>query len=195
MSTALPPAAAASGSATVTATATAAEEEDVEELYTSAALNARELEWAVNSPELIAEHRKINGSVVRTRCVGFVVRKALDGWVGRSKIYCRRSSIVDRRSPFAVRQPFTRRQGCPIRVGAVLGYNTAGQPPLSSLPFQPLSSLSPTAACSLVIASLSLSPPLLSDSPRNQSTCWRERSRWLAGLLACFLPLLFPVAM
>ena len=39
-----------------------------DEGYTSAALNARELEWAVNSPELVAEHRRINGGVVRTRC-------------------------------------------------------------------------------------------------------------------------------
>lgn len=38
-----------------------------EEEYTSAALHGRELEWAVNSPELIAEHKKVNGSVVRTR--------------------------------------------------------------------------------------------------------------------------------
>jgi hypothetical protein len=35
--------------------------------YTSAALNARELEWANNPPELLAEHRKINGPVIRTR--------------------------------------------------------------------------------------------------------------------------------
>lgn len=38
-----------------------------EEEYTSAALNARELEWAINSPELIAEHKKINGPIIRTR--------------------------------------------------------------------------------------------------------------------------------
>jgi hypothetical protein len=38
-----------------------------DEGYTSAALNARELEWAVNPPQLVAEHKKFNGSVVRTR--------------------------------------------------------------------------------------------------------------------------------
>ena len=31
------------------------------------ALSARELEWAINSPELLREHTKINGSIVRTR--------------------------------------------------------------------------------------------------------------------------------
>lgn len=35
--------------------------------YTSAALNARELLWAVNSPPLIAQHQATNGRVVRTR--------------------------------------------------------------------------------------------------------------------------------
>lgn len=35
--------------------------------YTSTALSARELEWANNPPELIAEHKKINGPIVRTR--------------------------------------------------------------------------------------------------------------------------------
>ncbi|GKY99874.1 hypothetical protein MPSEU_000941100 [Mayamaea pseudoterrestris] len=35
--------------------------------YSSVALNARELEWAINSPELVAEHKKINGPIVRTR--------------------------------------------------------------------------------------------------------------------------------
>jgi glutaminyl-tRNA synthetase len=38
-----------------------------EEEYASAALNARELEWAVNSPELLAEHKKANGPIIRTR--------------------------------------------------------------------------------------------------------------------------------
>lgn len=33
----------------------------------SNALSARELEWAVNSPELEAEHAKINGPIIRTR--------------------------------------------------------------------------------------------------------------------------------
>jgi hypothetical protein len=41
-----------------------------DEGYTSAALNARELEWAVNPPQLVAEHKKFNGSVVRTRYDG-----------------------------------------------------------------------------------------------------------------------------
>jgi hypothetical protein len=55
-----------------TATTAAA---DQEETYTSAALNARELEWANNSPELLDLHRKINGPVIRTRyvCVNVVV--------------------------------------------------------------------------------------------------------------------------
>jgi glutaminyl-tRNA synthetase len=35
--------------------------------YTSKALSARELEWANNPPELIAEHKKVNGNLVRTR--------------------------------------------------------------------------------------------------------------------------------
>jgi glutaminyl-tRNA synthetase len=35
--------------------------------YTSAALNARELEWAVNTPELVQAHRAANGAIVRTR--------------------------------------------------------------------------------------------------------------------------------
>ena len=38
-----------------------------EEGNTRHALSARELEWAVNPPELIAEHKKINGNIVRTR--------------------------------------------------------------------------------------------------------------------------------
>lgn len=38
-----------------------------EDQYNGAALNARELEWAVNSPELIAAHKKVNGNIVRTR--------------------------------------------------------------------------------------------------------------------------------
>jgi hypothetical protein len=54
-----------------TTTAAAAANADAnandDEGYTSAALNARELEWAVNPPELAAEHKKFNGSVVRTR--------------------------------------------------------------------------------------------------------------------------------
>ena len=45
------------------AAAAVAEEEE----YTGAALSARELEWAVNSPELLAEHKRINGKIVRTR--------------------------------------------------------------------------------------------------------------------------------
>jgi hypothetical protein len=44
-------------------------EEEESSPYASAALSARELEWAVNSPELLSEHRRINGSAVRTRCV------------------------------------------------------------------------------------------------------------------------------
>jgi hypothetical protein len=38
-----------------------------EEQYTSAALVGRELEWAVNTPELIEAHKKQNGPIVRTR--------------------------------------------------------------------------------------------------------------------------------
>lgn len=38
-----------------------------EENYTSAALNARELEWANNPPELVEEHKQVNGKIVRTR--------------------------------------------------------------------------------------------------------------------------------
>ena len=30
-------------------------------------MSARELEWAINSPELLKEHAAINGSMVRTR--------------------------------------------------------------------------------------------------------------------------------
>ena len=37
------------------------------EEYTSAALNARELEWAVNPPEVLAAHKQANGSILRTR--------------------------------------------------------------------------------------------------------------------------------
>jgi hypothetical protein len=44
-----------------------ADADDDEEGYASAALNARELEWAINPPHLAAEHKRINGSVVRTR--------------------------------------------------------------------------------------------------------------------------------
>lgn len=35
--------------------------------HNSKALSARELEWAVNSPELIQSHKEINGTIVRTR--------------------------------------------------------------------------------------------------------------------------------
>jgi uncharacterized protein (DUF736 family) len=55
------PAAAAASSEVGAAAAPEGEE------YASAALSARELEWAVNPPELLAEHRRINGSLVRTR--------------------------------------------------------------------------------------------------------------------------------
>lgn len=34
---------------------------------TKNALSAREMEWAVNSPEVLAEHKKINGPIIRTR--------------------------------------------------------------------------------------------------------------------------------
>jgi glutaminyl-tRNA synthetase len=37
------------------------------ETYTSASLNARELEWAVNPPHLVAQHAAANGPIVRTR--------------------------------------------------------------------------------------------------------------------------------
>lgn len=49
---------------TAEAAATTAEGE---EGYTSNALSARELEWAVNTPKLIEEHKKINGPIIRTR--------------------------------------------------------------------------------------------------------------------------------
>ena len=42
-------------------------EETKDEDYTGAVLKGRELEWAVNSPELLAEHKQINGKIVRTR--------------------------------------------------------------------------------------------------------------------------------
>jgi hypothetical protein len=61
--TAPTPAAAAASSEGGGAAAAAAEVEE----YASAALSARELEWAVNPPELLAEHRRINGGLVRTR--------------------------------------------------------------------------------------------------------------------------------
>jgi len=38
-----------------------------ETTVTSNALAARELEWAVNPPSLLEEHRKANGSIIRTR--------------------------------------------------------------------------------------------------------------------------------
>jgi glutaminyl-tRNA synthetase len=38
-----------------------------EEATTRNALSARELEWAVNSPELLEQHKQRNGSIVRTR--------------------------------------------------------------------------------------------------------------------------------
>lgn len=50
--------------AEATTTAAPAAEEDQ---YNGASLSGRELEWAVNSPELIASHKKINGSIIRTR--------------------------------------------------------------------------------------------------------------------------------
>mmetsp|Transcript_26491 Transcript_26491/g.39366 ORF Transcript_26491/g.39366 Transcript_26491/m.39366 type:complete len:142 (+) Transcript_26491:141-566(+) len=37
-----------------------------ETTVTSNALAARELEWAVNPPSLLEEHRKANGSIIRT---------------------------------------------------------------------------------------------------------------------------------
>ena len=46
-------------------TAESTEESTTE--YKSAALNARELEWAVNPPAVAEGHKKINGSIVRTR--------------------------------------------------------------------------------------------------------------------------------
>lgn len=49
---------------TAEAAATTAEGE---EGHTSNALSARELEWAVNTPKLIEEHKKINGPIIRTR--------------------------------------------------------------------------------------------------------------------------------
>jgi len=57
------------GEATPAPAVLAPAEESTTEEYTSAALNARELEWAINPPELLAEHKRVNGSVVRTRCV------------------------------------------------------------------------------------------------------------------------------
>ena len=42
------------------------ENEDEPE-YASAALSARELEWAKNSPEALQEHKKRNGKIIRTR--------------------------------------------------------------------------------------------------------------------------------
>jgi glutaminyl-tRNA synthetase len=35
--------------------------------YSTVALKGRELEWAVNSPELLASHKAVNGSIIRTR--------------------------------------------------------------------------------------------------------------------------------
>mgnify|MGYP000234335691 CR=1 FL=1 len=48
-------------------TAAAAAAEDDDQGITKNALSARELEWAVNSPELLEEHKKINGKIIRTR--------------------------------------------------------------------------------------------------------------------------------
>jgi glutaminyl-tRNA synthetase len=50
--------------ATVTTSATTT---TTEETYNGAALNARELEWAVNSPTLLQQHQLANGSIIRTR--------------------------------------------------------------------------------------------------------------------------------
>jgi len=36
-------------------------------IATSNALDARELEWAVNTPELLSEHATINQGIIRTR--------------------------------------------------------------------------------------------------------------------------------
>lgn len=47
---------------TTTTTATTVDDE-----YRGAALSARELEWAQNSPELLEEHKRINSNIVRTR--------------------------------------------------------------------------------------------------------------------------------
>jgi len=58
-----PPAGTDSGAAAAAPDGAAAEDET----YTSAALNARELEWANNSPELAARHKEANGPIVRTR--------------------------------------------------------------------------------------------------------------------------------
>ena len=44
-------------------------EEGEEEGNTKNALSARELAWAVNSPELIAEHKRLNGPIVRNRWI------------------------------------------------------------------------------------------------------------------------------
>jgi glutaminyl-tRNA synthetase len=41
--------------------------EDATPEYRSAALNARELAWAVNPPDVIAAHKQANGPIVRTR--------------------------------------------------------------------------------------------------------------------------------
>jgi glutaminyl-tRNA synthetase len=49
------------------AAAAAADEEEEENYYAGARLSGRELEWAVNSDELLAKHRAANGGIVRTR--------------------------------------------------------------------------------------------------------------------------------
>jgi glutaminyl-tRNA synthetase len=43
------------------------QQQQQQQQYQSAALNARELEWAINSTELLHEHQSINQSIVRTR--------------------------------------------------------------------------------------------------------------------------------
>ena len=43
------------------------EDQSPANLVTSNALVGRELEWAVNSPELLAEHAAINHGIIRTR--------------------------------------------------------------------------------------------------------------------------------
>ncbi|CAB9526495.1 Glutamine--tRNA ligase [Seminavis robusta] len=49
------------------AKAPAPAESEGEEDITRNALSARELAWAVNSPALLEEHKKINGAIIRTR--------------------------------------------------------------------------------------------------------------------------------
>lgn len=59
-----PAAAAAAALATQTSTAT---DESSTTSATKNPLSARELEWAVNSPELLKQHKEANGSIIRTR--------------------------------------------------------------------------------------------------------------------------------